>query len=175
MQQNTSGKTKSRLVDNQSRCPSLKQSEIYGWFRTGRAGCDLTIFSTPFAVASKKELKFRRKRKRLRNGARWLPASLLLRNIVYKELDFLLNSSVICSSSAVFAKPSWFSTVQQNWRQSFIMLSSILDTEPISKKDWEIKADKYSWWYPTSSVKSLEFWMRACKTFHWDSITSTWI
>jgi len=37
-------------------------------------------------------LKFRRKRKRLKNGARWLPASLLLLSMVYKEFDFLLNS-----------------------------------------------------------------------------------
>lgn len=43
---------------------------------------------------SKKELKLSRKRKRLRNGARWLPAILLLRSIVYNEFDFLLNSCI---------------------------------------------------------------------------------
>jgi hypothetical protein len=31
----------------------------------------------------------------------------------------------------------------------------------------------YSWWKPTSSVKSWESRIWACKTFHWDSITST--
>lgn len=147
----------------------------YCWLKTGSVGDGLTIFSTPCAVVSKNRLKFRRKRKRLRNGARWLPASLLLRNIVYNEFDFLLNSSVKCSSSDVFGLFSWFSMLQQNCRQSFIMLSNILDTEPMSKKDCEIKADKYSWWKPTSSVKSWESRIWACKTFHWDSITSTWI
>lgn len=147
----------------------------YCWLKTGSVGDGLTIFSTPCAVVSKNRLKFRRKRKRLRNGARWLPASLLLRNIVYNEFDFLLNSSVKCSSSDVFGLFSWFSMLQQNCRQSFIMLSNILDTEPMSKNDCEIKADKYSWWKPTSSVKSWESRIWACKTFHWDSITSTWI
>lgn len=32
---------------------------------------------------------------------------------------------------------------QQNCRQSFIIPSSILDTDPMSKKDCDIKADKY--------------------------------
>lgn len=46
----------------------------------------------PQDFTSKKELKFKRIKNRLKNGALWLPTSLLLRNIVYKELDFLLNS-----------------------------------------------------------------------------------
>lgn len=96
--------------------------QLYCWFKTGSAGRGLTTFRTPLAVAcyhigvnweawevtrrkssgqwdltlkiltSKKELKFRRSRKRLRKGARWLPASRVLRNMVYNELDFLLNS-----------------------------------------------------------------------------------
>lgn len=36
------------------------------------------------------------------------------------------------------------------------------------------KICSYSWWKPTSSVKSRESWIWACKTFHWDSITSTY-
>lgn len=52
-------------------------------------------------------------------------------------------TSVIWSSSTVFALLCWFSIFQQNCKQSFIIPSSILDTEPMSKKDCEIKADKY--------------------------------
>ena len=32
----------------------------------------------------------------------------------------------------------------------------------------------YSWWKLTSSVKSCQSCTWDCKTFHWDSITSTW-
>jgi hypothetical protein len=93
----------------------------YCWFKPGSVGRGLTTFITPFAVdckgtkeqtvrhkdgsqvncktdnmsdcfTSKKEFRFNRKRKRLKNGVRWLPASRLLRRIVYKEFDFLLNS-----------------------------------------------------------------------------------
>lgn len=43
----------------------------------------------------------------------------------------------------VLAFVSWFSIFQQNCKQSFMIPSNILDTEPISKNDCDIKADKY--------------------------------
>lgn len=57
--------------------------------------------------------------------------------------DNINTTSVICSNSTVFALLSLFSMFQQNCRQSFIMPSSILDTDPMSKNDCDIKADKY--------------------------------
>lgn len=47
------------------------------------------------------------------------------------------------SSSTVLVLFSWFSIFQQNCKQSFIMPSNILETDPMSRKDCEIKADKY--------------------------------
>lgn len=63
--------------------------------------------------------------------------------IIHTEKRKQKMTSVIRSSSMVLALVSWFSIFQQNCKQSFMIPSNILDTEPISKKDCDIKADKY--------------------------------
>jgi hypothetical protein len=55
----------------------------------------------------------------------------------------ILQTLVICSSSVRLKPPSSYSIMCHSWTHTFMMLSSITDTEPMSKNDCVINAARY--------------------------------